>query len=207
MASADEIPPHHDVLGKGLSAEHDHATAVLAADAEVWSVGTKIEQLVDSDCRRFHDHRTRDHKDSVLKPFLDSKHHIGTGIESQVRATERRVGQCRRPSAVDVTNQHLPMDPRPVQIRQIGVALERRVKVAHRIRQRDPKLYPMQQRWLVWLGNLAVHDAVTRSHDVELPRPYHRPRAETVAMLDLAVKQPADRLQAGVRMRPDLHAG
>jgi hypothetical protein len=26
-------------------------------------------------------------------------------------------------------------------------------------------------------------------------------------MLDLAVKQPGDRLQAGVRMRPDLHAG
>ena len=51
-----------------------------------------------------------------------------------------------------------------------------------------------------------MHDAMTGGHDVELAWPYRRPRAETVAMLDLAVQQPGDRLQAGVRMRPDLHA-
>jgi hypothetical protein len=88
MTSADEVPPHHDVLGEGLSAEQDHAAAPLAADAKVLSVGTQIEQLVNSDSRRFRDHRTRDYEDSVFKAFLDSKHKIGTGIKTQVRATE-----------------------------------------------------------------------------------------------------------------------
>jgi hypothetical protein len=50
-----------------------------------------------------------------------------------------------------------------------------------------------------------VHDAVAGGHDVELAWSYHRLRAEAVAMLDFAVEQPADRLQAGMRMSPDLH--
>ena len=46
----------------------------------------------------------------------------------------------------------------------------------------------MQQRRLVRLGDLAVHDAVTGSHDVEFTRPHHRLRAEAVAMLDFTVE-------------------
>ena len=35
----------------------------------------------------------------------------------------------------------------------------------------------------------------------------HRLGAEAVAVLDLALDQPADGLQPGVRVRPDLHPG
>src|SRR4029453_12234332 len=105
----------------------------------------------------------------------------------------------------DVTDQHLSTNPRPNEVWQVGIALKRRGEIAHYIRQRDPELYAMQHWRLVRLGDLAVHDAVTGSHDIELARPYCRPGAEAVAMFNLAVQQPFNRLQSGVRRGPALH--
>jgi hypothetical protein len=89
MASADEVPPHDYVLSEGLSAEHDQAAALLAAEADVVAVDAEIKQLVDSDCRRFHDNGTRDDQDSVLEALLDSEYDFGAGIKSQICPAER----------------------------------------------------------------------------------------------------------------------
>src|SRR5215213_1259487 len=86
----------------------------------------------------------------------------------------------------DLADQHLAANPRPEQVWQFGETLERRGEIAHDIRQRHPKLHPMQHRRLVRLGDLTVHDAVTGGHDVELARPYRRAGTAPVAMLDLA---------------------
>ena len=50
-------------------------------------------------------------------------------------------------------------------------------------------------------------DARAGCHQVQLAGPHHRVHAGAVAMLDLAFEEPADGLQAGVRVRRHVHAG
>ncbi len=57
-----------------------------------------------------------------------------------------------------------------------------------------------------WRGDLRVADAVAAGHQVELARADQRVVAGRVAVLDLAGEQPADGLQAGVRVRGHDHA-
>ena len=54
-------------------------------------------------------------------------------------------------------------------------------------------------------GDLGVRHAVPAGHQVQLAGPDHRVHAAAVAVLDLAGEQPADRLQAGVRVRGHVH--
>jgi hypothetical protein len=52
-----------------------------------------------------------------------------------------------------------------------------------------------------------VGDAPARRHQVQLARPDQLPAAEAVPVQHQALAQPADGLQADVRMRRNLHAG
>jgi hypothetical protein len=56
-------------------------------------------------------------------------------------------------------------------------------------------------------GLLGVGDPVPGRHQRELPGAEPDVAAEGVAVVDLALEQPRHRLQPGVRMRRDLHAG
>ena len=91
------------------------------------------------------------------------------------------------------------------QIRQLGVRSEARRHVADPVGQGYPQLHAVQPRRAVRPGDLAVHDAPPGGHQVELTRADQRLRSQAVAMLDRALQQPADGLQAGVRVGPDLH--
>jgi hypothetical protein len=52
-----------------------------------------------------------------------------------------------------------------------------------------------------------VGDAAARGHQVQLARPDQLPATEAVPVQHQALKQPADGLQADVRMGRDLHTG
>ena len=54
---------------------------------------------------------------------------------------------------------------------------------------------------------LGVGDAVAGGHEVQLARPDQLHAADAVAVQHLALDQPAHRLQPGVRVRRDVHAG
>ena len=56
-----------------------------------------------------------------------------------------------------------------------------------------------------WGGVLAVADAASGGHQVQLAGPHQRVVAGGVAVLDLAAEQPAHRLQPGVRVRRHDH--
>ena len=52
-----------------------------------------------------------------------------------------------------------------------------------------------------------MRDAASRRHQPEFARPDQAVAAQAVAVVHLALEQPADRLQPGVRVRRHLHAG
>ena len=84
------------------------------------------------------------------------------------------------------------------------VVLEERLHVAGGRRQRHPQLHPVQPR-RPGRRHLRVADAASGGHQVQLARPDERVAADAVAVVDLALEEPAHGLQAGVRMRRDAH--
>ena len=76
--------------------------------------------------------------------------------------------------------------------------------VAIGVGQRDPQLDPVQDRRRGG-GDLRVADARARRHQVQFARPHQRVHPGAVAVLHLALEQPADGLQPGVRMRRHVH--
>jgi hypothetical protein len=89
MAASDEVPPHDDVLGERLSAEHDHLTSVRTSEMEAAPAISQEEQLINSDRRRFGYHRSGNREDAVFEGLVQGKHDIRPGLESQLRAAER----------------------------------------------------------------------------------------------------------------------
>ena len=72
-----------------------------------------------------------------------------------------------------------------------------------RVGQRHPELDAVQA--VVPGVETSSGDAVPAGHQVQLAGPDHRVHADAVAVLDLAGEQPADGLQAGVRVRGHVH--
>jgi hypothetical protein len=91
--------------------------------------------------------------------------------------------------------------------RKAGVMREARFGVPLRFRQRDPQLQAVQQRGAAGRRFLRVRDARSGRHQVQLAWPDQLPAAEAVPVQHQALEQPADGLQADVRVRRDLHAG
>jgi hypothetical protein len=84
---------------------------------------------------------------------------------------------------------------------------EGRRDVPVRIRQRDPQLRAVQDARVLGRRLLGVRDALPGGHQRELARPDAGVAAQRVAVVDLALEQPGDGLQAGVRVRRHLHPG
>ena len=109
-------------------------------------------------------------------------------------------------AAVDVADHHRRRGGPELELRQLGVVLERRRPVSRRLGLSDPQLDCVQRAAVRPRCLLGVGDAVARRHHVELTGPDRLLGAEAVAVHDLAVEQPRDRLQPDVRMGADLHA-
>ena len=85
------------------------------------------------------------------------------------------------------------------------VVLERRLHVACPVRQRHPQLRTVQHVGLR-SGKFRVADAASGGHQVDLAGPHGRVEAGRVPVFDLPGKEPADRLQSGVRVPWHVHA-
>lgn len=73
--------------------------------------------------------------------------------------------------------------------------------------ERHPELGAVQERAMAVRRLLGVGDGPAGRHQAQFPRPYGLQAAEAVAVQHLALVQPADGLQAHVRMRRHLHPG
>jgi hypothetical protein len=73
--------------------------------------------------------------------------------------------------------------------------------------QRDPQLEAVQHRRPARGRFFGVGDAPARRHQVQLTRPDQLPAVKAVPVQHQALEQPADGLQADVRMRRNPHAG
>lgn len=85
--------------------------------------------------------------------------------------------------------------------------LEVRVHVAAGVGERDPQLGAVQQPGVRAGALLGVADRAARGHEAQFPWAYGLEAAQAVAVQDLAVVEPADRLESHVRMGRHLHAG
>ena len=92
VAAADEVPPHHQLLGKRWAAEQQDARGALAAVDEVQPITTGgLEREVgdvergarDLDAALIEQH-------AVLEGAVDIERQVGTRIEVQLRAEQRR---------------------------------------------------------------------------------------------------------------------
>jgi hypothetical protein len=101
---------------------------------------------------------------------------------------------------VNVYAQHRPghVDGRGGVVREVAAG------VAIGVGQRDPQLHPVQNR-CGDRGDLRMTDAGAGCHQGQLAGSHHRVHACAVAMLDLAFEEPADGLQARVRVRRYIH--
>ena len=86
------------------------------------------------------------------------------------------------------------------------VVLPPRRGTAVGVGQRHPQLHAVQQVRVRHRGVLGVRDARPGGHQSESARLHQLVAAETVAVVDRALEQPADRLQPDVRVRRHLHA-
>ena len=150
-------------------------------------------------------------EDGVLERRVDVEGEFGARLEAQLCAEQRRVRRHGR--AIDA-GQLTEEDERDAGEATVvtgevdvvwGVVLERACRLAVGVRQRNPQLDAVQCVGLR-RRDLRVGDAVTARHEVHLAGAHHAVHAAGVAVLDLAVEQPRDRLQAGVRVRRHVHA-
>lgn len=87
------------------------------------------------------------------------------------------------------------------------MVLEVRVHVAVGVREGDPELGAVQEPGVGAGALLGVADRVARGHEAQFSGAYRLEAAQAVAVQDLAVVEPADRLQSHVRVGRHLHAG
>ena len=86
------------------------------------------------------------------------------------------------------------------------MVLEGRRSVARAVGLSNPQLHPVEHSSIPAGRLLGMRDTVTGGHQVQLPGPDQLFRTEAVAVEDLTVEQPGDRLQPDVGMRSDVDA-
>ncbi len=142
---------------------------------------------------------------------VDGEPHLGPRLEVDLRPDERRVRGRGRGRLLarhpEPPHEYLHDGAVVPHHGQVAVVLEVRVDAEGRARQRRPQLDAVQAgRTVLRRRLLRVGDAPARRHEVELARPDRLERADGVAVQDLALEEPAHRLQPGVRVGWHLHA-
>src|SRR5690625_1307996 len=67
-------------------------------------------------------------------------------------------------------------------------------------------MHAVQRGWAICRRSLGVGNSVPRGHKIQFARAHALDGPEGIAVLNLACKQPRDRLESGVRVGRNLHA-
>ncbi|CPZ34264.1 Uncharacterised protein [Mycobacteroides abscessus] len=206
MVAADEVPPHDDLLAERFAAQQNRPGRYLRRirHGELLHAGAHISQLTASQPATGKLDGLGIHQQPMLESGINIESRRTVRFQQQFRAEQRSRGTHRRHLSGQCPQEHPQTHP-ACHHGVGGVMLEIACRVARFIRQRDPQLHPVQRGGLC-RRHLRVANAAATRHQVELPRPHHRMHATAVAVLDLAGEQPAHRLQAGMRVRRDIHA-
>ena len=208
-AAGHEVPPHQQPLTQGGPAEHEEPRVPAPAgrrQADLGQPGGQMREQPGRDQRVGH-HSGAVHGDHrVLEVLADFKHEViaaghgdlqpGQGAEHPGRGSLTPVLADDDGHARVALAHH----------RQIRVMRERGLGKPVPLRKRDPQLQPVQHGGPSGRGLLGMRDAPPGGHQVQLAGPDQLPAAEAVPVQHQALEQPADRLQADMRMRWHLHA-
>jgi hypothetical protein len=147
----------------------------------------------------------RDHP--VLEILPDRQHEVVPTGHRHLVPGQRAEHLGRGPLAPVLADGHRNAGGAVAHHRQVGVVGETRFAVPFGLGQRDPQLQAVQHGRAARGRLFRVGDAAARGHQVQLARPDQLPAAEAVPVQHQALEQPADGLQADVRMGRDLHTG
>jgi hypothetical protein len=90
-------------------------------------------------------------------------------------------------------------------VRELGVVGKRRSLVTGGFGLGHPELHAVHGPAPSTSGVLGMGDAAPRGHQIQLPRSDRLLVAEAVGVERLALKEPGDRVQPDMRMRPNGH--
>ena len=204
----DEVPPHDQLLLERLASQEHEARVGLGAQGEFGAAAAEVEHRAGQHAARRRPGPRRTWTAPRTRspvPAAGVRRRRGRG-----RGRRRRGGctSCRaRPCPVEVPRMSVAVRPGAVTSGQLGVVLEARVGVAVAVRERDPELRAVQEAGVRPGALLGVADGPAGGHQAQLARADGLQAAGGVAVQDLALVEPADGLQAHVRMRRHLHAG
>jgi hypothetical protein len=140
----------------------------------------------------------RDHP--VLEILPDRQHEVVPTGHRHLVPGQRAEHLGRGPLAPVLADGHRNAGGAVAHHRQVGVVGEARFAVPFGLGQRDPQLQAVQHGRAARGRLFRVGDAAARGHQVQLARPDQLPAAEAVPVQHQALEQPADGLQADVRM-------
>ncbi len=130
---------------------------------------------------------------------------VRAALDGDVGPHDRREDTARRPPVAQPAEEHRGAAAVELERGQVAVVLEGGLDLSVRVRQGHPELHALEAPAVDGRRLLRVGDPAARGHEVERPRPPRGLEAERVAVEDLAVEQPRDRLQADVRVRGHVH--
>ncbi len=130
--------------------------------------------------------------------------YAGSGRQGDLRAEQGREDAYGRGLAAQVAEEDAHGGP-VVFDGGRDVVLEVAGRVAVGVGEREPQLHAVQDGGLRG-RHLRVADAPATRHQIQFAGPHCGVGAQAVTVFDLAGEQPADGLEAGVRMRCDVHA-
>src|SRR5215207_2161337 len=205
VAAPNEIPPHHQLLGKWRTAEQQHTRRALAAVDHLQTAATgRLECQV-----RDRERRTRDldaalvEQHAVLEAGIDVEGEVGARVDVDLRAEQRSEGVHGGAVAGELAEED-PHRGTADGARRWHVVAEVATGVTVGVGLRHPQLHTVQDGG-GRSGDLGMADARARGHEIQLAGPHHRVYTSAVAMLHLAAEQPTDGLQSGVGMWRHVH--
>ena len=169
MRAADEIPPHYDLFGEGLTTDEDESAGFVAAvgDAQLLDAGARVADRRDRKIDVLQCDIAGVDEEAVLEPRIDGQVEGGARIEADLRPEQRRVRFHGRRTFAEAAeeDEHLPAVKRHrlgFEVLEFTFGL-----VASGIGQGQPQLDAVQRRRVVG-RDFGVADAGACGHEVDL---------------------------------------
>lgn len=205
MAAAHEIPPHDDLFLERGSAHEDRPGGCvrLVGQGHRAPARRQVAQFRRVQKGSVHADAPLVDQESVLEGAVRAECRRRTRIQDDLGAEQRgegghRRGVVERAGEEDPDRGAVPVDG----VRRVVPEVASGVPVL--LGEGHPQLDAVQDRGAGG-GHLRMADPMAPGHQVQLAGTYEGVAAQAVAVLDLPAEQPADGLQADVRMRGHVH--
>ena len=200
MIAGDEVPPHDDLLVIGLAPEEQQSGVLERGQDEFTPPGFDAAEVTRSELGTFEQDPAAVDQHGVLKVHPCGDGPGAASCDLDLGPEQRGLRHHRRGDTGEVADEDAAKHALGKVGEGRGEVLEGARHTAVCFREDDPELRAVQGR----RGrgrHFRVRDARAARHEVHLAGPHHLVHARAVAVFDLALKEPAHGLQAGMRVR------